>query len=271
MDIPKPPDWAQMRQHYFVQLSGTRDGWPDNMTEREEQIMQEHYEYLKKLTAEGKVLMAGPVFGKFGLIVLQVYSEAEAKEIMAAEPSVKQGVHTYEMTPMVASLMADYTPTYRYAEDVSPRVLHKEVVVQATLKQVWEAWTTTAGVNSFFSPNAHVELRPGGPFEIYFIEEAPYGSRGSEGCKILAFLPMKMLSFDWNAPPQFPEIRRKRTQVIIFFDEIEPGKVKVDFSEYGWGKGEEWDKVYAYFDKAWDMVLSSLEKRFEKEPLEEEE
>ena len=95
-------------QNYFVRLLGTRPGWPDNMTEREEKIMAEHFQYLKKLTDERKVLMAGPCFTKppFGLIVLHVDSEAEARDIMSKEPSVVGGVHTYDMAPLVVSLMA---------------------------------------------------------------------------------------------------------------------------------------------------------------------
>ena len=95
------------RLHYLVRLLGTREGWPENMTAEEERIMSEHFEYLKKLTAEGRVLMAGPVFDyKFGLIVLEVESESELEEIMKAEPSVVQGVHTYDKSLMRVSLMA---------------------------------------------------------------------------------------------------------------------------------------------------------------------
>ena len=95
------------RLHYMVRLLGVREEWPENMTDEEEQIMSEHFGYLKELTEQGKVLMAGPVFEfKFGLIVLEVDSEGEAQEIMKAEPSVVQGVHTYEMSAMRVSLMA---------------------------------------------------------------------------------------------------------------------------------------------------------------------
>ena len=99
-------------QDYFVRLLGTRPGWPENMTEREEEIMEEHFQYLKKLTDGRKVLMAGPCFTKppFGLIVLRVNSEAEAREIMSKEPSVVNGVHTYDMAPLRVSLMAVNPP-----------------------------------------------------------------------------------------------------------------------------------------------------------------
>lgn len=45
---------------------------------------------------------------------------------------------------------------------------------------------------------------------MYFNLNAPSGKKGSEGMKILSFLPETMLSFEWNAPPDFPEIRGQK-------------------------------------------------------------
>jgi len=34
----------------------------------------------------------------------------------------------------------------------------------------------------------------------------------------------------------------------------------------GWGDGGEWDKAYAYFDRAWGNVLVNLQKRWTQGP-----
>jgi uncharacterized protein YndB with AHSA1/START domain/uncharacterized protein YciI len=254
-------------EQYFVQLLGTRDGWPDNMTPEEEKVMSEHFYYLKDLIKRKKVYLAGPVFDPvFGLIILSVDSKEEAKTIMDNEPSVKAGVHTYEMHPMRASLLVDYQSPGRYINDPSDKIIRKEVTVSATLDSVWDTWTTTDGVKTFFSREAHVELRIGGPFEIYFIIDAPDGLRGSEDCRILSYLPQKMLSFEWNAPPTFGELRGIRTQVILQFEEVDENQVRVVLSHVGWGRGEDWDKLFEYFDEAWPRVLENLKKRFEDNP-----
>ena len=99
-------------QEYFVQLLGTRCGWPENMTADEERVMSEHFEYLKELTTRGKVLVAGPVLEKvFGLVVLRTADKEEAVALMENEPSVKQGVHTYRIYPMRVSLLARNHPS----------------------------------------------------------------------------------------------------------------------------------------------------------------
>jgi uncharacterized protein YndB with AHSA1/START domain/uncharacterized protein YciI len=248
---------------FLAMLVGTRPGWPDDMTPEEERIMGEHFAYLRDLTLKKKVILAGPCFGlKRGLIVLQTDSEAEAQAIMDQEPSVVQGVHTYELYPMVVSLLADFQRRDRHVVDPSDRVLRKEISVGASLDSVWDAWTTSDGVRSFFGEDANVELRVGGPYEVYFNMEVPYGQRGAEGCKVLSYLPREMLSFEWNAPPSFGELRNQHTRVVLQFEQIDSGKTRVTFSQVGWGSGEEWDKLYDYFDKAWSSVLTNLQSRF---------
>ncbi len=255
-------------KQYLVKLLGTRPTWPDDMTEDEMKVMSEHFMYLKKLTCDHKVVTAGPVFDfKFGLIILQVQSEDEAREIMANEPSVVKGLHTYEMSPMTVSLLRDYTPPDRFVAAPTGKAIVKEAIVTATINDVWNAWTTTEGVNTFFSPDAKVELRIGGPFEIYFDMSAPYGSRGSELCRVLSYLPEKMLSFEWNAPPSFGDLRGINTIVVLLFDQLENGQVKVTLTHHGWGEGTDWQGVYDYFDRAWGSVLGNFEKRFKEGPL----
>ena len=47
------------------------------------------------------------------------------------------------------------------------RAINKEVLVNATPDQLWDAWTTRDGIRSFFAPDAKIEPRVGGAFQIY--------------------------------------------------------------------------------------------------------
>jgi len=253
---------------FLVRLIGTRPGWPDNMTPEEMQVMQNHYYYLKDLVAEKKVILAGPCpEGRYGLIIVQCTSREEAVELMENEPSVKGGVHTYEMEPIHVSLLVDYQSPERYMKNPSNRLLRKEIVVNASLEEVWNAWTTVEGVTSFFAPEAHVTLFPGGSYEILFSPFSPEGTRGSEGCKVLTWLKPEIFCFDWSAPPSFGDLRKKYTRVTIQFEALDSERVRVVLSQQGWGQSEPWDKLFEYFDKAWAYVLSNLKKRFDQGPL----
>ena len=129
---------------YFVKLIGTREGWPENMTPDEDRIMSEHYQYLLDLVAKKKVFLAGPVMDPvFGLVVLRTNSEQEAREIMDNEPSVVQGVHTYELHPMRVSLLVDHVSMDRYVENPGSRMLRKEVTVPTILVSTYNSGTLT--------------------------------------------------------------------------------------------------------------------------------
>ncbi len=260
-DPPKAPLF------YLTELHGKRPGWPGDMTEAEAVIMSEHFEYLKALTAKGTVLCGGPVDEKWGLLILKVGSEAEARAIMDSEPSVAKGLHTYKLSPMVVALMADYIRPGRYPDPISDREIIKEVTVKAPLADVWRAWTTDVGARKFFAPATKIELHPGGSYEIYFNLSAPPGEQGGEGNRVLSFLPQRMLSFEWNAPPSFGPLRDIRTRVVILFEPVGADSVRVEFHHGGWGVGNDWSKVYDYFDRAWSHVLGNFERRFREGPL----
>ena len=100
------------------------------------------------------------------------------------------------------------------------RAIDKQVVLNATLDQAWDAWTTREGIVGFFAPDAKVEPRVGGAFQVYMDPGAPAGSKGADDMRFMALQPKKMLSFDWNAPPSLPEARAQRTFVVVRFEPL---------------------------------------------------
>lgn len=148
-----------------------------------------------------------------------------------------------------------------------PVDLHKEIVVNAAPGEVFKLWTTNEGFKSFLGVTGNIDLRIGGPMELYFGPTAPLGERGSEGCQILSYLPDRMLSYSWNAPPKFVEERQKRTWLVVMFHPVDGGKTRVEMNHLGFGpRGEgHWDEVRAYFDRAWGNVLKALEQHVSKQ------
>lgn len=137
------------------------------------------------------------------------------------------------------------------------RAIVQSRTVPATPARCWAAWTTGRGVASFMSEHNNIDLRIGGAYEIYFAMQLPEGQRGSEGCRVLSYLPERMLSFEWNAPPMFPEARAQRSRVVVLFDAVEGG-TRVELTHLGFGSGEQWDQVHEYFTKAWPRVMDNF-------------
>jgi uncharacterized protein YndB with AHSA1/START domain len=144
---------------------------------------------------------------------------------------------------------------------MSERTLRKEVVVAGPVEAVWLAWTTVEGARTFFAPEAKIEAKPGGAYELYFDLDEPPGRRGSEGCTVLEVVPKTHLRVSWNFPPHL-SIRDAKTTVSVDIFPAPAEKARVVLEQTGWQSGPEWDAGFAYFDRAWAMVLRFLQHRF---------
>lgn len=175
-------------------------------------------------------------------------------------------MHRLVVPLALASLLSAVIPSANAGDG---RMITKEATVPAPRAEVWKAWTTTEGVTTFLAPQAQVDLTVGGAFELYFVPAAPAGSRGSEGCRVLAFVPEEMLAFTWNAPPQFPAVRNGpvKTWVVVRLEDAGPNATRVRLTHLGWQPGADWDQVYSYFNRAWEVVLRRLDQRFRQGPI----
>lgn len=87
---------------WLVVLRPVRDELPFEPTDEESRIVGEHYAHLKRLRAEGRLVLAGPsaVPGdSFGLAVFDQDDRADVEAIVAADPAVRSGIMTAEIRP----------------------------------------------------------------------------------------------------------------------------------------------------------------------------
>jgi uncharacterized protein len=91
------------KQHYFFKLIPPRPTFPYDMNENEKRLMEEHALYFQEQFEVGKLLIYGPVMatsGAFGLAVLEVDNEDEARLFGEADPSVRAGLNRFEICSM---------------------------------------------------------------------------------------------------------------------------------------------------------------------------
>jgi len=92
--------------HFFFRLIPPRTTFPGDASAEELALMKQHADYFAGLFASGRVLLYGPVrsaAGAFGVAVLEVENEAQAREIAQNDPSVVGGLNRFEVDPMRVS------------------------------------------------------------------------------------------------------------------------------------------------------------------------
>ena len=94
-----------MSTHFLVINRPPRPTFADDATPDEERVIGSHFQYLKRLLAEGKLLIAGPCEdASMGLAVLECENQEEARSILAADPAIQGRVFTGEIKPYRVSL-----------------------------------------------------------------------------------------------------------------------------------------------------------------------
>jgi hypothetical protein len=131
-----------------------------------------------------------------------------------------------------------------------------EVELPESVADAWGRWTTAAGMQTFFAPKAVSDVRVGGLWEALFFPEKPAGQRGAEGVRFRAIEPGRWFEVQWNAPPQFPAVRKEGFRARVAFEAIDGGSSRVRLTLDEFKEGAEWDGTYAYFLKAWPVVLN---------------
>lgn len=134
------------------------------------------------------------------------------------------------------------------------RQFSKDVTIDAPVERVYEAWTNGEVFCAMYDPErpelaANIDLAIGGRYEWLFD-----GKLGSNGCQVLSYVPNRMVSFSWNAPPTIAT-RGRNTWVVVEFDRVDDETTAVHLTHLGFGEGEAWDQTHDYFLRAWDVVL----------------
>lgn len=156
-----------------------------------------------------------------------------------------------------------------YVSPAGERVLQHQVVVNASLADVWNAFTTSEGLRSFVAPVAQIDFRVGGIWEASYNPRAKIGDPGNIRNEIITYVPLRMLAIHVvNAPPKFPYPDViKNVWTVIEFEDLGLNRVRATASMTGWKTGPSWDAVYKMFEADNAIVFGKLQKRFREGPI----
>jgi len=90
---------------YFIHPP--RENFAATMTEEEQQVWGVHFERLKRLLADGTMILVGPTLGPVntGIAVFEAPDEDAARTLMEEDPAISSGIARGELRPFVVSLL----------------------------------------------------------------------------------------------------------------------------------------------------------------------
>ena len=90
---------------YFINTP--RADFAATMTDEEDRVWAEHFERLKRLLAEGTLILAGPTLGRIntGLAIIEAPDETSARRIMEEDPTIASGLATGELRGFRVALL----------------------------------------------------------------------------------------------------------------------------------------------------------------------
>jgi uncharacterized protein YndB with AHSA1/START domain len=141
--------------------------------------------------------------------------------------------------------------------------MDKIIDLSTTLKcngsRAFELFTKNEYLEKWLTTKAEVEPEAGGKYELFWRP----GDRENDstiGCKILAFHPPDLLSFEWKGPKQFKHFMndaRPLTNVTVsFFSGNEGSEVRLIHN--GWRDTQEWEEARRWFETAWKNAFTKL-------------
>lgn len=168
-----------------------------------------------------------------------------------------------------ATIAAQEVVNSSYVAPDGSRVLRQSVEVPASVAEVWEALTTTAGVRSWAVPVADVDFRLGGIWESSYRLDARIGDPGNIRNRFISYLPLRMVSIQAiQAPPGFPHADLlPELFTVIELEGLGPNRARVTISGVGYREGEGYDVLHRHFDAGNAWSLEQLRKRFADGPV----
>ena len=147
----------------------------------------------------------------------------------------------------------------------STNLVTTEGTVKAPVEDVWKAWTTKEGIESWMVAKTEIDLRVGAIWRTSYSKESNLNDEASIHQEILAYDPGRMLSFRTVKPPKgFPfPAAISNTWTVVYFEPLDPKHTKITIRMVGYEQDGESQKMRAFFERGNKATLESFLKKFE--------
>jgi TolB protein len=249
----------------FIGYLSPGPNWPEGVTTAAQiDGIMDHVANMQALDAQGVVFAGGPFVSQdSALVIFRADSLEEATSLLLDDPFVKKGyfaLDVSEWSPSIGSLEIQGAAPPGFGE-VAPdrRTMVQEYIVGASVGAVWNAFTTTEGLQSFIAPLADSDFRVGGTFRTNYNAEGKLGDETTITHHVLSFEPGRMYSSRVTAPAGFPwPDLIEQTWSVVRMDPVGPNMTRLRLAGCNYGSGPGWDEMAAYFDQGNGWVVEQL-------------
>ncbi len=131
-----------------------------------------------------------------------------------------------------------------------------------SINAVWDAFTTTDGLQSWVAPLAEIDFRVGGKWRANYNADGKLGDSTTIENTILSFDPGQMISLKATTFPEgFPFVdAAKDAWTVFYFSPISASRTKITVVGLGYTDSEESQKMRSFFAQANEYSLNELNK-----------
>ncbi len=147
-------------------------------------------------------------------------------------------------------------------EDTS--TLTHTVVVSAPVDEVWAAFTTKDGVESWMVPLAAIDLRDGGALRTHYDPNGTIGDANTIENTYLAIVPQRLLAFRCTKAPEgvwFKDLIAD-TWSIVTFEELAARSTRVTIVGVGYTDDPDSQRMREFFQSGNQQVMDALAAHF---------
>lgn len=141
-----------------------------------------------------------------------------------------------------------------------------EVEIDASVDDIWNAFTTTKGLQSWVAPLADVDFRVGGKWRANYNKDGKLGDADTIENTILCCDPKRMISLKATKFPEGFEFEdaAKKTWSVFYFTPVSDTKTRITIVGLGYDDSKQSHKMLAFFKPANKFSMAQLNAAMEK-------
>ncbi len=139
-----------------------------------------------------------------------------------------------------------------------------EGVVNASIEELWNVWTTDEGYKLLGPALADVDLRVGGLIRSRYMADGELGDAETIENEIMAYEPQHMLAIRIHKPPaSFPfKEAWKNSWTVVTLTDAGSGQTRIRVASVGFGDDEESVAMRNFFERGNQYTIELLQQHF---------